>query len=155
MTRGVTDSHCHVWWDRFDEDRDLVLGRRPGPERVGALLRQVFTSRQGHQRDPGLFGRGRGCEALLREDRTDDRDEFRIPRELAHRFGRLRGIPFTVPYDEPNLAPPRGRVERLEGGFEGRIGILRLDRLGLVVREEIGGEQDPAQTLLTVRSEVP
>ena len=47
MTRGITDSHCHVWWDRFDEDRDETLdrAREAGVERMVVVGTDAETSR--------------------------------------------------------------------------------------------------------------
>ena len=61
MTRGVTDSHCHVWWDRFDEDRDLVLerARAAGVERMVVVGTDAETSEASlalAAREEGLFG---------------------------------------------------------------------------------------------------
>ena len=46
MSGGITDSHCHVWWDQFDEDRDLVLqrARDAGVERMVVVGTDVETS---------------------------------------------------------------------------------------------------------------
>ncbi len=46
MNGGITDSHCHVWWDQFDEDRDLVLqrARDAGVERMVVVGTDVETS---------------------------------------------------------------------------------------------------------------
>ena len=61
MTRGVTDSHCHVWWDQFDEDRDLVLqrARAAGVERMVVVGTDVETSQAALELaadDAELFG---------------------------------------------------------------------------------------------------
>lgn len=61
MTSGITDSHCHVWWDQFDEDRDLVLARAraAGVERMVVVGTDVETSKAALElaaREEGLFG---------------------------------------------------------------------------------------------------
>ncbi len=61
MTVGITDSHCHVWWDQFDADRDLVLerAREAGVQRMVVVGTDVETSRASLDlaaREPELHG---------------------------------------------------------------------------------------------------
>ena len=61
MTPRVVDSHCHVWWDRFDDDRDATLerARAAGVDRMIVVGTTPDTSRAARdlaRREEGLFG---------------------------------------------------------------------------------------------------
>ncbi|MEM9382872.1 MAG: TatD family hydrolase [Planctomycetota bacterium] len=61
MTLRVVDSHCHVWWDRFDGDRDATLARAraSGVDRMIVVGTTPETSRASLElaaREEGLFG---------------------------------------------------------------------------------------------------
>ena len=56
----ITDSHAHVWWDSYAEDRDAVLARarEAGVERMVVVGTDVASSRRSFElaeTDAGLF----------------------------------------------------------------------------------------------------
>jgi len=48
MTARVVDSHCHIWWDQFDADRDDVIerARAAGVDRMVVVGTTPETSRE-------------------------------------------------------------------------------------------------------------
>ncbi|MEM6672774.1 MAG: TatD family hydrolase [Planctomycetota bacterium] len=61
MTAAIVDSHCHVWWSRFDEDRDEVIARarEAGVERMVVVGTTPRTSREALElaaKHDGLYG---------------------------------------------------------------------------------------------------
>ena len=56
----ITDTHCHIFWKSFDEDRDLVLqrAREAGVERMLVVGTDLATSKAAAELcagEPGLF----------------------------------------------------------------------------------------------------
>ena len=87
MTLRVVDSHCHIWWERFDHDRDAVIerARAAGVERMIVVGTTPATSRAALDlatRHEGVFG----TAGLHPHDAGDDGDDVRAElRELCSR----------------------------------------------------------------------
>lgn len=61
MTPRVFDSHCHIWWDQFDADRDEVIerARAAGVDRMVVVGTTPETSREAldlASRHDGIYG---------------------------------------------------------------------------------------------------
>ena len=88
---------------------------------------------------------------FLAEDRADDGNNRRISAQLANMFSGLLGIAFRVSDDEFDIGPGRAALPDLAHRFVG-IASARGDLFRR--REEIRGQKNSAQTLLTIVGEV-